>query len=72
MVLDWFWARLGIILGGHFGYLFGLCEKGLTLRKCYKQQSNRRWGASENDQKASQTRQEKRYESEDEHKLNFH
>ena len=30
MVLDWFWERLGIILGSHFGYLYGLCEKCST------------------------------------------
>ena len=35
-VLGSFWEPFGIIVGGHFGYIFALCKKGPTLRKCCK------------------------------------
>ena len=35
-VLGSFWEPFGIIVGGHFGYMFALGKKGPTLRKCCK------------------------------------
>ena len=64
VVSERFWERLGVILGGHFGYLFGLCEKGSTFENVVKVVESK-VGASENDKKASQTPEKKRYENED-------